>query len=272
VWGKLFSGLKNTFGSSPVAPGPRMARIHATNAAWDKAGNWGVAALGVGALAGWGASQSAGVDPQAMGQAGGAAAAGVGAVAGLGILAILAAPLAGRLGGAAIRGIGKKAMGLPGSFVKTMGGSTVPGTFRAADLLIGGARAAVKPLASLEQYIARPLLTGRGPASDAIDAWFPKYRYTPAHDLSRYGLNPVIARRLLGASVGIMGLSAAGEAGRMGGYLPYQAPPPSIYHDGMNVRHTGDGGVDAGYGRSIMGSSSALSDISRARHSMITGR
>ena len=70
-------------------------------------------------------------------------------------------------------------------------------------------------------------------------------------DVRKFGLNTSVANRIIGATAITSGLVGMGSMGNV-------APPPTFYHDGVNLRRQGDMGADASYARAIMGGNSGI--------------
>lgn len=106
--------------------------------------------------------------------------------------------------------------------------------------------AGAEMIKDVERYAVRPLLTGRGPHSTFQQAYFPFLHNVGEEGLNRIALNPTIGRRVLMGGTVVGGLTALGS-------LRQQAPAPSVYYDGVQMRHQNDHGANAQYAQSILG-------------------
>lgn len=198
----------------------------------------------------------------------------LGAGLGLGTLGLalgLGVTAAGIAGTAAGIGIGGILGGIGGMTGLTGGGATFAA--KAGAIGLGGARGVYHMAAGVES-VARTLLTGgvRGTSRNWVDAWFPFIKH-PFHDqwsegshsniktrkttgtvtekgvgFAKYGPNPRIVRRFVAASA--IASTAAGIAGEL---IEAHSPAPSIYYDGVNIRHTNDWGADGSYAQGMLG-------------------
>jgi hypothetical protein len=75
---------------------------------------------------------------------------------------------------------------------------------------------------------------------------------TAAFDTRRFGLN----RRIIGRLTAGVAVSSIG--GALLGSMGNNSPAPSVYFDGVNMRHINDMGADASYARSIVGRGSRM--------------
>jgi hypothetical protein len=67
-----------------------------------------------------------------------------------------------------------------------------------------------------------------------------------APDIRKYALNPKIASRMA------VGMAAFSTISAINSIFQDKIPEPSVYYDGVNIRHVNDMGADASYGQAIM--------------------
>lgn len=128
----------------------------------------------------------------------------------------------------------------------------------------GIARGVAKTATEFERFVARPLLTGRGPYSKARDAYFPFYRGKTGFDPERLGLNPTVTRRIIAAGIGAGALASAHEIAQP------KVAPPSVFYDGTGMRHVNDMGMNHTQAQSILGQNSSLNPSNSMINQMIS--
>ena len=212
---------------------------------------------------------------------GGLAAAGLGA-ASLGLVSQSFMEDAGEYAApAALAGIGAIALGALAFFggrkfapqaMKSMGNWGKKKATSMMDNALGFAAAVpgqVWGVAKVAERMIRPIMTGRGGAHSALDAWFPYARHVGISDPRKFGLNPTVARRAIGVGLPLMFVAGIhqGVMDVAGGNVA----PPQVYVDGTQMRHVNDMGADANYGQRVLGRNSLLSEIGQSRMRMLSG-
>jgi hypothetical protein len=159
----------------------------------------------------------------------------------------------------ALYGIAQLPIKAGGALMRGVGGVQGLGV-GAGSLAVGAAGAALSIVRGTES-VARGLLTGgmRGTGKTAVDAWLPGFRRFGWDDPRKIALNPRVTRRLVGASA-----VAAVGAGFMEALNPRTAPASFYLEAGGQIRHRNDMGAGAGYGQSMLGPNSLLSQWSNA--------
>ena len=130
------------------------------------------------------------------------------------------------------------------------------------------------------EYLARTVFTGGAPKflggqgvnGSMLDAWFPFFRNTPISkvataaeaeaagvavgklsiDPMKFAPNPRIVRRAFGIGALFAVGSAISEA------MKPNVAPPTLFFDGVDMRHVNDMGTGGDYGRSMLGRNSSL--------------
>jgi hypothetical protein len=131
--------------------------------------------------------------------------------------------------------------------------------------LMGAGKATLKAFDDLDSITTRPLLTGKFANTSFTDAYFPNLNKKPLDDLTRFGLNKRVPITLAG--FGAVGMVAGGAQQT---FYP-TAPPPTLYHDGTQIRHVNDMGANASYGQKMMGKNSLLGMQESLRRQGIMG-
>lgn len=85
--------------------------------------------------------------------------------------------------------------------------------------------------------------------------WFPNVGNTSMDIIARMSPNLSIGRRLMGLGM------IAGFGAMVGEAISPKAPPPTLYFDGLNMRHVNDMGANASYGQNVLGRNSTMNTI-----------